>query len=51
VDSSTRISTYLVIEIGLSQICIKVHTLGDIVMILSFCLIVKLPIHLNLPIT
>jgi hypothetical protein len=36
VSSSTRISTYLVLEIALSQICIKVHTLDDIVMIPSF---------------
>jgi hypothetical protein len=36
VNSSTRINTYLVIEIALSQICIKLRTLDDIVMIQSF---------------
>jgi hypothetical protein len=36
VNSSTRISTYLVLEIALSQIYINVHTLDDIVMIPSF---------------
>jgi hypothetical protein len=51
VNSSTRINTYLVLEIALSQICIKAGTLDDIVIISSFCLIVKLPMHLNLPTT
>jgi hypothetical protein len=51
VNSSTRISIYIVLEIALSQICIKVRTLDDIVMIPFFCLIVKLLMHLNLPIT
>jgi hypothetical protein len=36
VNSSTRISTYFVLEIALSQICIKVRMLDDIVMIPSF---------------
>jgi hypothetical protein len=36
VNSSTRIRTYLILEIALSQICIKVRTLDDIVMIPSF---------------
>jgi hypothetical protein len=36
VNSSIRIRTYLVLEIALSQICIKVRTLDDIVMITSF---------------
>jgi hypothetical protein len=36
VSSSTRIITYLVLEIALSQIYVKVHTLDDIVIILSF---------------
>jgi hypothetical protein len=49
VNSSTRISTYLVLQIALGQICINVRTLNDIVMILSSCLIVKLLMHLNLP--
>jgi hypothetical protein len=31
----TRISTYLVLEIALGQICIKVHRLVDIVIIPS----------------
>jgi hypothetical protein len=51
VNSSTKISTYLVLEIALGQICIKVHTHDDIVMIPSSCLIVKIPMHLNLPTT
>jgi hypothetical protein len=51
VNSSTRISTYLVLDIALSQISIKVRTLDNIVMIPSSCLIVKLPMHLNLPTT
>jgi hypothetical protein len=51
VNSNTMISTYLVLEIALSQIWIKVHTLDDIVMIPSSCLIVKFSIHLNLPTT
>jgi hypothetical protein len=51
VISSTRISTYLVLEIALGKISIKVHTLNDIVMIPSSCLIVKLPMHLNPPTT
>jgi hypothetical protein len=41
VNSRTRISTFLVFEIVLSQICIKICTLDDIVMILSSCLIVN----------
>jgi hypothetical protein len=49
VNSSIRINTYLVLEIAIGQICIKVHTLDNIVMIPSFYLIVKLPMHLNLP--
>jgi hypothetical protein len=36
VSSSTRINTYLILEIALSQICIKVCMLDDIVMIPSF---------------
>jgi hypothetical protein len=36
VSSSIRIITYLVLEIALSQICIKVPMLDDIVMISSF---------------
>jgi hypothetical protein len=36
VSLSTRIITYLVLEIALNQICIKVHMLDDIVMIPSF---------------
>jgi hypothetical protein len=51
VNSSTMISTYLVLKIALGQICIKVHTLDDIVMILSSYLIVKLPMFLNPPTT
>jgi hypothetical protein len=51
VNSSTRISTYLFLEIALGQICIKVHTLDDIVMISSSCLIVKLSMYLKLSIT
>jgi hypothetical protein len=51
VNSSTRISTYLALEIVLGQICIKVRMLDDIVMIPSSCLIVKLPMHLNPPTT
>jgi hypothetical protein len=50
VSLSTRIITYLVLEIALNQICIKVHMLDDIVMIPSF-FIVKLSMHLNLPTT
>jgi hypothetical protein len=51
VNLSTRTSTYLVLEIALSQICIKVRTLDDIAMFPSSCLIVKLPMDLNLPTT
>jgi hypothetical protein len=36
VNSSTRINTYLVLEIALNQLCIKVRMLDDIVMIPSF---------------
>jgi hypothetical protein len=39
VSLSTRIITYLVLEIALNQICIKVHMLDDIVMIPSFFLL------------
>jgi hypothetical protein len=35
VNLSTRINTYLVLEIALGQICIKVRTLDDIVIIPS----------------
>jgi hypothetical protein len=36
-NSSIRISTYLVLEIALGQICIKVHRLDNIVIIPSSC--------------
>jgi hypothetical protein len=36
VNSSTKINTYLILDISLSQICIKVRTLDDIVMIPFF---------------
>jgi hypothetical protein len=36
-NSSTRISTYLILEIVLGRVCIKVGTLDNTVMILSSC--------------
>jgi hypothetical protein len=51
VSSSTRISTYLILYISLSQICIKVRALDDIVLILSFLFVCQASMDLNLPTT
>jgi hypothetical protein len=50
-NSSTMIITYLVLKITLGQTCIKIHTLDNIVMILSSCWLSSfqcISIHLQL---